>query len=105
MLTSFTPAVIPQPTFKRVTVPQNNYIPYGLPTPPATDTNAGAAQQYASNFIPVTNGINCIACRSYHPIGKCPLKLAGVECCNLCGLAHFGSTRVCPHIQSETQVS
>ncbi|KAK3698880.1 hypothetical protein LTR37_016757 [Vermiconidia calcicola] len=30
--------------------------------------------------------------------------MAGVEYCNLCGMAHFGSARVCPHIQSETQV-
>ncbi|TKA71091.1 hypothetical protein B0A55_08337 [Friedmanniomyces simplex] len=29
---------------------------------------------------------------------------AGVEYCNLCGMAHFGHARVCPHIQSETQV-
>lgn len=46
-----------------------------------------------------------MACRSFHEQGKCPLKLAGVEHCNLCGMAHYGSARVCPHIQSETQVS
>ena len=52
----------------------------------------------------IENGIHCTACREYHSVGACPLKLAGVEYCNLCGIAHFGSGRVCPHIQSETQV-
>jgi len=32
------------------------------------------------------------------------LKLAGAENCPLCGLAHFGHARLCPHINSETQV-
>ncbi|TKA69138.1 hypothetical protein B0A49_06317 [Cryomyces minteri] len=30
--------------------------------------------------------------------------LAGVEFCNLCGIAHYGESRTCPHINSETQV-
>ncbi|MCJ1404768.1 hypothetical protein MMC11_007994 [Xylographa trunciseda] len=50
----------------------------------------------------------CLACNNAHgshPIGYCPLKIAGVEYCNLCGLAHFAIGRVCPHINSETQVS
>ena len=46
----------------------------------------------------------CQACGHTHPIGSCPLKLAGVEHCNICGMAHFGHARVCPHIKSETQV-
>ncbi|OJD34070.1 chromatin remodeling complex subunit [Diplodia corticola] len=46
----------------------------------------------------------CPACTRTHLVGACPLKLAGVEHCNLCGLAHFGSGRTCPHIGSETQV-
>ncbi|EMC92106.1 hypothetical protein BAUCODRAFT_569387 [Baudoinia panamericana UAMH 10762] len=53
---------------------------------------------------PIPNGLNCLACKTYHSAGSCPLKLAGVEHCNLCGIAHFGHARVCPHIQSETQV-
>jgi len=46
----------------------------------------------------------CIACGTLHREGYCPLKLAGEEYCNLCGLAHYGVARTCPHIQSETQV-
>lgn len=46
----------------------------------------------------------CIACNAPHRVGYCPLKLAGPEHCNLCGLAHFGVSRTCPHIRSETQV-
>ncbi|KAK5164949.1 uncharacterized protein LTR77_009614 [Saxophila tyrrhenica] len=68
---------------------------------PSTD---GGFMQHPQNAIIIDNGVNCVACRSYHPVGSCPLKLAGVETCNLCGMAHFGSARVCPHIQSETQV-
>jgi chromodomain-helicase-DNA-binding protein 4 len=47
---------------------------------------------------------HCPACNQSHPIGSCPLKIAGVENCPLCGIAHFGHARVCPHIKSETQV-
>lgn len=32
------------------------------------------------------------------------MKIAGVEFCNICGMAHFGHGRVCPHFKSETQV-
>lgn len=46
----------------------------------------------------------CIACSEIHPLGYCPLKEAGVETCGLCGLAHFGRRRVCPHFQSKIQV-
>ena len=46
----------------------------------------------------------CFACHTQHPRGACPLKVAGVEHCGLCGLAHFGYSRTCPHIRSETQV-
>lgn len=46
----------------------------------------------------------CPACGKSHSEGSCPLKLAGVEHCNLCGLAHYGIARTCPHIGSETQV-
>ncbi|KAK8218475.1 PHD/FYVE-zinc-finger like domain-containing protein [Phyllosticta capitalensis] len=47
---------------------------------------------------------HCVACQRSHHIGACPLKIAGPEFCNLCGLAHFGIARSCPHINSETQV-
>ncbi|KAF2690124.1 hypothetical protein K458DRAFT_290576 [Lentithecium fluviatile CBS 122367] len=46
----------------------------------------------------------CAACHEPHPRGACQLKAAGVEHCGLCGLAHFGHARTCPHIKSETQV-
>ena len=46
----------------------------------------------------------CIACNTLHREGYCPLKIAGPERCNLCGLAHYGVARTCPHIRSETQV-
>lgn len=46
----------------------------------------------------------CPACHKQHPQGACELKAAGVEHCGLCGLAHFGHARTCPHIKSETQV-
>ncbi|KAF1977413.1 hypothetical protein BU23DRAFT_526827 [Bimuria novae-zelandiae CBS 107.79] len=48
--------------------------------------------------------INCPACHKPHPRGACELKISGVEHCGLCGLAHFGISRTCPHIKSETQV-
>ncbi|KAF1989793.1 hypothetical protein K402DRAFT_390767 [Aulographum hederae CBS 113979] len=48
--------------------------------------------------------VNCLACSTVHHEGYCRLKLAGVEKCPLCGIAHYGHARVCPHIGSETQV-
>lgn len=50
------------------------------------------------------NNPPCPACRQQHPRGACALKLAGAEYCGLCGLAHYGTARTCPHINSETQV-
>ena len=50
------------------------------------------------------NLVVCPACHKEHPQGACPLKVAGVEHCGLCGLAHYGVGRTCPHIKSETQV-
>lgn len=59
-------------------------------------------------FKPVdgmTNGHPvCLLCDNRHPAGSCPLKTAGVEHCGLCGLAHYGKNRTCPHLQSITQV-
>ena len=46
----------------------------------------------------------CIACGESHALGFCPLKIAGVEYCNLCGLAHYGFARMCPHLSSVTQL-
>ncbi|KAJ5136201.1 hypothetical protein N7448_004755 [Penicillium atrosanguineum] len=49
-------------------------------------------------------GPTCLACGQPHYPGACPLKQAGVEHCPLCGLAHFGKRRACPHLQSPTQI-
>ncbi|KAJ5638067.1 hypothetical protein N7490_007946 [Penicillium lividum] len=46
----------------------------------------------------------CIACERRHGLGKCPLKGAGVEHCPLCGLAHLGGRRACPHFHSKLQI-
>lgn len=84
--------------------------------PPGHGTKGGAsapqnANSHGSQFpppkipAPHDDFLNCVVCQSYHMVGFCPLKLAGVEHCNLCGIAHFGHSRICPHIQSETQVS
>ncbi|RMZ74558.1 CHD1-transcriptional regulator [Pyrenophora seminiperda CCB06] len=56
-----------------------------------------SAYSFHSNHI-------CPACHKNHPQGACELKAAGVEHCGLCGLAHYGHSRTCPHIKSETQV-
>ncbi|GFF22704.1 chromatin remodeling factor mit1 [Aspergillus lentulus] len=47
----------------------------------------------------------CFVCAKHHPAGSCPLKQVGVEHCGLCGLAHYGFARTCPHLRSETQVA
>ena len=38
-------------------------------------------------------------------MGWCRLKVSGVEHCGLCGLAHIGHGRTCPHLNSELQVA
>jgi chromodomain-helicase-DNA-binding protein 4 len=38
-------------------------------------------------------------------MGWCRLKIAGIEHCGLCGLAHVGHGRACPHLNSEKQVA
>ncbi|CAG8906248.1 unnamed protein product [Penicillium egyptiacum] len=48
---------------------------------------------------------SCVACQQQHVPGCCPLRLAGVEFCGLCGLAHWGGRRACPHLQSRVQVA
>ena len=51
------------------------------------------------------NILVCYACNRSHPPGQCHLKSAGVEHCPLCGLAHYGVRRTCPHFQSEVHLS
>ncbi|KAH0282417.1 hypothetical protein M436DRAFT_69712 [Aureobasidium namibiae CBS 147.97] len=80
-------------TFRRVDVPTfRNYDPEL--TIPASNGRPAHKPQMAS----------CVACQHLHPLGSCPLKRAGVEHCGLCDLAHYGFSRICPHINSETQV-
>ncbi|KAF7508417.1 hypothetical protein GJ744_009270 [Endocarpon pusillum] len=80
--------------FRRVKIPIGN--------PPYVDAEG------AANYIPVgelpPNHL-CIACGDLHPMGWCRLKLAGVEHCGLCGIAHLGHGRTCPHLNSEIQVA
>ncbi|KAN0080601.1 PHD/FYVE-zinc-finger like domain containing protein [Elaphomyces granulatus] len=56
----------------------------------------------SSDFNP--SSLPCLACYRRHPVGYCPLKLAGVEHCGLCGIAHMGFQRTCPHLHSEAQL-
>lgn len=37
-------------------------------------------------------------------MGWCRLKLEGVEHCGLCGIAHLGHSRTCPHLTDEKQL-
>ena len=46
----------------------------------------------------------CLACGKHHRPGYCPLMVAGVEHCELCGIAHYGHQRACPHLTSVTQL-
>jgi hypothetical protein len=48
---------------------------------------------------------HCTCCGEEHPMGWCRLKIAGVEHCGLCGLAHLGHMRTCPHLNDENQVA
>ena len=80
---------VPAPNFKRVDVSK-------LP------------KLLSPGLIPPPHVVPCLACkfeRGPHAVGHCPLKLVGTELCNLCGLAHYGHGRSCPHLNSETQVT
>lgn len=75
--------------------------------------NGSAVKPFVRAPLPITPPITshisyatpaCPACQLQHPRGACALKLAGAEHCGLCGLAHYGAGRICPHINSETQV-
>ena len=46
----------------------------------------------------------CLACDEVHAMGWCRLKVAGVEHCGLCGLAHLGHGRTCPQLTQESHV-
>ena len=96
-------------SFKRIKM-NNPQIPYpeGIfdgHTPPigGMQQHAGS-EEYREDYRFSTNP-PCLACNVRHPTGSCPLKLAGVEFCGLCGLAHYGSglPKSCPHLNSVTQ--
>lgn len=82
--------------FKRVDVPAG--------PPPYVNANSmdGTSDMIYEDLPPSRL---CAACDQVHPIGYCRLKLAGVEHCGLCGLAHSGFSRTCPHLNSELQVA
>ena len=77
--------------FKRAQVPP--MPPASLIPPPTLGMDGGSSPP-----------ARCAACENYHPSGSCPLKKAGVEYCPLCGIAHYGRGRICPHINSITQL-
>lgn len=79
-------------SFRRAKIVWPTHIPQDAPLPGDEDED------------PAHPVVHCIACSTWHRGGYCPLKLAGPESCNLCGLAHFGVGRSCPHIRSETQL-
>jgi chromodomain-helicase-DNA-binding protein 4 len=90
------------PNFRRAHVPQaqaqvTSPAP-GDPPPPTSNKPIEPSPLTADDYI------KCAVCKTKHVLGSCPLKVAGVEYCNLCGIAHYGHARVCPHITSETQV-
>ncbi|KAL4778932.1 PHD/FYVE-zinc-finger like domain-containing protein [Aspergillus varians] len=75
-------------SFQRVNAPQ-------LPTPNSLGMNGDIDR----------NEDPCFVCTRIHPVGSCPLKVAGVEHCGLCGIAHFGHARTCPHLKSDIHVT
>ncbi|KAH7396549.1 hypothetical protein DE146DRAFT_614275 [Phaeosphaeria sp. MPI-PUGE-AT-0046c] len=85
-----------------------------LSSPKATTNRSSAVKPFKRAHMPIRSPLEptygsysnrvCPACRKQHLQGACELKAAGVEHCGLCGLAHFGHSRTCPHIKSETQV-
>ncbi|KAF2436539.1 hypothetical protein EJ08DRAFT_624115 [Tothia fuscella] len=72
-----------------------------VPAIPAIPSDPNARMP---NGQPYPRPQHCLACQQNHIRGSCPLKMAPLEHCNICGLAHFGNARVCPHFKSETQV-
>ena len=73
-----------------------------VPTGAAPHFNGDVPADYIR--IPVPAPHKCAACKETHPMGWCRLKIAGVEHCGLCGLAHMGHGRTCPHLNDEKQV-
>lgn len=73
-----------------------------VPTGAAPHFNGDIPADYTRITVPPPH--KCAACKEEHPMGWCRLKIAGVEHCGLCGLAHMGHGRTCPHLNDEKQV-
>ncbi|KAI9788411.1 MAG: hypothetical protein M1816_006936 [Peltula sp. TS41687] len=99
-LSSLTAAAKAQPKQKQPTNPSFKRAQTSTtarhPTPSTDQSNLGKLINAVSN--------PCPACFGSHIPGQCPLRLAGTENCPLCGIAHYGMGRTCPHLKSETQV-
>lgn len=80
--------------FKRVTVPEGTAPNFGLD---------GQVDYPIPSIMPPPH--QCRACGELHSLGWCRLKIANVEHCGLCGMAHMGVGRTCPHLADETQVA
>lgn len=93
-----------------MSVAQSHRTPYPFTNSPPNPFNPQAVQQQISPKAPTELGdteqlpVHCLACSTFHVEGYCPLKHAGVEYCNLCGLPHYGHARTCPHLSSVTQL-
>ncbi|KAI4211479.1 MAG: hypothetical protein LQ351_005781 [Letrouitia transgressa] len=94
--------------FKRAEVPPLRHPPHiplltapHLHLPPSPHPNH-SNQKPASQVHVIPR---CLACSTIHLQGSCPLKLAGVEYCGLCGQAHYGGgqRKACPHLHSLEQ--
>lgn len=85
----------PPPTAPHLPPTLHHSLP---PPPPPSHSNQQSTSQ-------VRMILRCLACSSIHPQGSCPLKLAGVEYCGLCGQGHYGGgpRKACPHLHSLEQ--
>lgn len=99
------------PTSMMSEFPTNTYLPAArpfkrvkVPSGPAPHFNGDGPSDYTPIGGLPPNHL-CSACDEMHPMGWCRLKVAGVEHCGLCGLAHVGHGRTCPHLNSEAQVA
>ena len=92
------------PTMSQPTVKARPFKRVKVPGGPATHFNGDGPSDYVPlGGLPPTH--LCSSCDEVHPMGWCRLKIAGVEHCGLCGLAHVGHGRTCPHLNSEAQVA
>ncbi|RMD42327.1 hypothetical protein DV735_g2779, partial [Chaetothyriales sp. CBS 134920] len=73
-----------------------------IPAGPVPYYNMDGSAAYNDTTVPPVH--QCPACGEVHPLGWCRIKLAGVEHCGLCGVAHLGHSRTCPNLNSEHEV-